>query len=185
MSGNAPNSLPENNRLTNDVEDRLAAKSEELRDAKEEAEIALQQLLELQSRFEQEILNHCDTCRGKDALERELAGANEENELVLIRLHQVQEELSLTVLQHKDEQNKLRKTQQDLEHYFLESRNLNAQLDRQAEKLDWLRDQRELLIRLVLAEGRKLREMMALDARVAVPALRMQGMNWWRQITLR
>lgn len=220
MNGNVPDSLSEINHLINDVEDRLVAKSDELHDAKEEAERSLQQLLEVQSKLEQEILSHCDTCRGKDALERKLAEAKEENELVLLQLHQVQEELELIFLQnkdeqnklraeakqenelvllqlrqaqeelglislqHKDEQKKLRKTQQELEYYFLEYHNLNAQLNRQAEKLAWLRSQRELLIRMVRMQGRRLREMIALDARVAIPMLRLQSMSWWRKITL-
>lgn len=185
MNGNVSGNLSEINQLINDVEERLVAKSDELRDAKEEAERALQQLLEVQSRLEREILNHGDTCRGKDALERKLAEANEENELVLLQLHQVQEELELIFLQQKNDQKRLRKTQQELEHYFLESRNLNVQLNRQAEKLDWLRGQRELLMRMVLVQGRRLRKMMALDARVAIPMLRLQSMSWWRRIILR
>jgi chromosome segregation ATPase len=185
MNGNASDGLSEINQLINDVEERLVAKFDERRDAKDEAERALQQLLEVQSRLEQEILNHVDTCRGKDALERKLAEAKEESELVLLQLHQVQEELELMSLQYKDEQKKLRRTQQDLEYYFLESLNLKAQLNRQADKLDWLRGQRELLMRMVLVQSRRLRKMMALDARVAIPMLRLQSMSWWRRITLR
>lgn len=146
-----------------------------LRDAIEEADRALEQLLEVQSRLELEILNHADACRDKDVLESKLAKANKENELLLMRLQQVQE----------DDREKLRNTQQDLEYYFLECQDLKVQLARHAEKLDWLRGQRELLMRMVGKQSQSLGEMMALGARAAIPMVKFQGLSWWRKITLR
>jgi uncharacterized protein (DUF3084 family) len=87
-------------------------------------------------------------------VKRELANAQEEAELCLLQLHQVQEEL---------------------EYYFLETR-------RQAEKLHWLRGQRELLIRMLRLQGRKLREFMVVDGRIVMPALKRQCQPWWQRI---
>jgi hypothetical protein len=87
-------------------------------------------------------------------VKRALANSQEEAELCLLQLHQVQEEL---------------------ERYFLES-------CRQAEKLHWLRGQRELMIRMVRLQGRKLRGFMAMDGRIALPALKRQSQPWWQRI---
>ncbi|TVS07216.1 MAG: hypothetical protein EA413_01640, partial [Cyanobium sp. PLM2.Bin73] len=97
----------------------------------------------------------------KEGLAEELAYSREEAELCLLQLHQVQEEL---------------------ERYFLKSRDLENQLIRQAEKLHWLRGQRELLIRMARVQGRKLREFMAVDGRIVLPALKRQCQPWWQRI---
>lgn len=94
-----------------------------------------------------------EVIRGKEGLERELSDSREESELLLLQLHQVQEEL---------------------EHYFLENR-------RKDQKLHWLRGQRELLRRMLRLQGHVQQRFLALDGRIALPALRRQVMPWWQR----
>jgi chromosome segregation ATPase len=96
----------------------------------------------------------------KDGLERELIDAREESELLVLQLHQVQEEL---------------------EHYFLQSRDLLKEGHRKDEKLNWLRGQREMLLRMLSLQGRLQQRFITLDARTAFPSILLQVTPWWRR----
>ena len=95
----------------------------------------------------------------KEGLQRELGDAREESELLLLQLHQVQEEL---------------------EHYFLQSRNLLEECRRKDEKLNWLRGQRESLLRMLSQQGRLQQRFITLDARTALPSILRRVIPWWR-----
>ena len=75
----------------------------------------------------------------KEGLERELTDVREDSELLLLQLHQVQKEL---------------------EYYFFENQ-------RKDEKLDWLRAQRESLLRMLGQQARLQQRFITLDARTA------------------
>ena len=95
----------------------------------------------------------------KEGLEGELIDAREESELLLLQLHQVQEEL---------------------EHYFLQSRDLLEECRRKDEKLNWLRGQRESLLRMLSQQGRLQQRFITLDARTALPSILRRVIPWWR-----
>jgi len=95
----------------------------------------------------------------KEGLEKELGDACEESELLLLQLHQVQEEL---------------------EHYFLQSRNLLEECRRKDEKLNWLRGQRESLLRMLSQQARLQQRSITLDARTALPSILRRVIPWWR-----
>jgi hypothetical protein len=128
-------------------------------------------------------------------LEADLADSSKEAELSLLRLHHVQEELEQYFLAKKEierletesrvakkeierlktelimARNERERLEADMR---LESRTLENQLVHQAEKLHWLRGQRELLIRMVRMQGRNQRAFMAVWGRIALYALKPQ-----------
>ncbi len=64
----------------------------------------------------------------------------------------------------------------------LEISSLKLESRRQAARLCRLSIQYELLIRMVRAQSLKLRDFMALDGRIALPALKHQSQPWWQRI---
>ena len=89
----------------------------------------------------------------KEGLQKELGDSREESELLLLQLHQVQEEL---------------------EHYFLQSRDLLVECRGKDEKLNWLRDQRESLLRMLGQQARLQQRFITLNARTALPSILLQ-----------
>ena len=87
----------------------------------------------------------------------------EENELQLLQLHQVQEEL---------------------EHYFLENQRILQDGQRKDDKLNWLRGQRELLLRMVHQQVRLQQRFIALDGRTASPSILRRLAPWWQRLQL-
>ena len=184
-SGDTKDSLQEINKLI----DQLSANTAGLEDLKEEAELALQQLLAAQVQLEEQCLA--------------LKESKEENELILLQLFQVQEELEVTFLDRQEKEAKLKfnrnkcdrleseianvrgeadlfqrqlhRVQEELELYFVDNQ-------RKEDKLSWLRGQRELLIRMLRLQSRVQRRFNALDARTALPAMIRQTMPWWKRI---
>lgn len=96
----------------------------------------------------------------KDEFERDLADAREESELLLLQLRLVQEEL---------------------ENYYLQSGDLLKETHRKDEKLNWLRDQRELLLRMLTLQGSLQQQFITLDARTALPSMLRRVIPWWRR----
>ena len=135
----------------------------------------------------------------KASLEKEYKEEKENAESLLHQLHLVQEELETIFIEKCQKDTELAETTKKLTRsrqkcvkpenserlINQEAAHLRRQLNRQAEKLDWLRGQRQLLMRMVLAQSRKLREMMALNARVCFAVQRSRKMNFLRRITLR
>ena len=145
------------------LEDRyreLREIGEKYRHARETEDESLRHNLEEVRGEKQGLERELGEVRGeKQGLERELIDAREESDLLLLQLHQVQEEL---------------------EHYFLQSRNLLEECRRKDEKLNWLRGQRESLLRMLSQQGRLQQRFITLDARTALPSILRRVIPWWR-----
>jgi len=95
----------------------------------------------------------------KQSLVRELREVREEKEALQRQLYQVQEEF---------------------EQYFLQSSKLLDEGHRKDEKLNWLRGQRHLLLRMLRLQGRLQQRFISLDARIAFPTFPRRAIPWWR-----
>ena len=84
----------------------------------------------------------------KDGVEGELTDVRERSELLSLQLLQVQEELG---------------------YYFRENQVLRQEGQRKDEKLDWLRAQRESLLRMLGQQARLQQRFITLNARTALP----------------
>ena len=153
------------------INNMISDLEEECQDLKDEADLSVAQLQEVQAQLEEVILGHREVYREKVVLEGELAASRDRAELCGRNLNQVQEELE--------------RLQKGLESYILEARSFEFQLSRQDERLTGLRAQRERLIHMIRMQGRLIRHFMAMDARVAMPALKRQVQPWWMRIRLR
>jgi len=141
-------------------ETEVTSLRENLADVRGEKE-GLQRELEEVRGEKEGLQRELEEVRGeKEGLQRELFDAREASELLLLQLHQVEEELK---------------------HYFLQSHNLLEEGHRKDKKLDWLRGQRESLLRLLSQQARLEQRFITLDARTALPSILRQVTPWWRR----
>lgn len=99
----------------------------------------------------------------RQATTGQLHDAREENKLLLLQLHQVQEELR---------------------HYFFENQRILQDGQRKDDKLNWLRGQRELLLRMLHQQVRLQQRFIALDGRTALPSILRRLAPWWQRLQL-
>jgi chromosome segregation ATPase len=98
-------------------------------------------------------------------LQSDLNDSRHEGELLVIQLHQVQEEL---------------------EYYYLESKELEVRLNEKVEGLHRLRGQRKSLIKLAGRQAEIISRLLSLQSRVATPAAiafdRLGGLKWLKAL---
>ena len=134
------NSLAIQSSLTT-LEDRYR----ELREISEKHRQAFAELRTEKDRLENEL---AEVRAVKDGVEGELTDVRERSELLSLQLLQVQEELG---------------------YYFRENQVLRQEGQRKDEKLDWLRAQRESLLRMLGQQARLQQRFITLNARTALP----------------
>ena len=136
LNGHTQDQLQEINQLINDLEaateaqnanvvilrgklavsqQQLETKAAELEDLKEEAELALQQLLAAQVQLEEQCLA--------------IKESKEENELILLQLHQAQEELEDTLLDRQEKEAKLEFNRNKCDRLESEIANIRGEAD--------------------------------------------------------
>ena len=117
----------------------------ELRTEKNRLENALAEVRAVKDAVEREL---AEVRAVKDGVEGELTDVRERSELLSLQLLQVQEELG---------------------YYFRENQVLRQEGQRKDEKLDWLRAQRESLLRMLGQQARLQQRFITLNARTALP----------------
>jgi chromosome segregation ATPase len=105
------------------------------------------------------------TKHDNNRLQSELNDSRHEGELLVIQLHQVQDEL---------------------EYYYLESKELEVRLNEKVEGLHRLRGQRKSLIKLAGRQAEIISRLLSLQSRVATPAAiafdRLGGLKWLKAL---
>jgi chromosome segregation ATPase len=114
-----------------------------------------------------------------DRLQSELNTIHQDNERLQSDLNDSRQEGDLLVMQ-------LHQVQEELEHHYLKSRELEAQLNEQAEKLKRLRGQRKSLIKLLYRQAEIISRLLYLQSRVTTPAAiafdRLGGLKWLKKL---
>ena len=146
------NSLAVQRSLTT-LEDRYR----ELREISEKHRQAFAELRTEKDRLENEL---AEVRAVKDGVERELAEVRAVKDGVEVELTDVRETAELLSLQ-------LLQVQEELGYYFRENQALRQESQRKDEKLNWLRDQRESLLRMLGQQARLQQRFITLDARTA------------------
>jgi chromosome segregation ATPase len=125
--------------------DRLDNELAEVRAVKDGVERELAEVRAVKDGVEREL---AEVRAVKDGVEGELTDVRERSELLSLQLLQVQEELG---------------------YYFRENQVLRQEGQRKDEKLDWLRAQRESLLRMLGQQARLQQRFITLNARTALP----------------
>ena len=125
--------------------DRLENEFAEVRAVKDGVERELAEVRAVKDGVEREL---AEVRAVKDGVEGELTDVRERSELLSLQLLQVQEELG---------------------YYFRENQVLRQEGQRKDEKLDWLRAQRESLLRMLGQQARLQQRFITLNARTALP----------------
>ena len=131
----------------------------ELRTEKNRLENALAEVRAVKDAVEREL---AEVRAVKDAVERELAEVRAVKDGVEGELTDVRERSELLSLQ-------LLQVQEELGYYFRENQVLRQEGQRKDEKLDWLRAQRESLLRMLGQQARLQQRFITLNARTALP----------------
>ena len=153
-SGDTKDSLQEINKLI----DQLSASTAGLEDLKEEAELALQQLLAAQVQLEEQCLalKESKEENGLTLLQLQAAQkqigeqclalkeSKEENELILLQLFQVQEELEVTFLDRQEKEAKLKFNRNKCDRLESEIANVRGEADLFQRQLHRVQEELEL-----------------------------------------
>jgi chromosome segregation ATPase len=131
----------------------------ELRTEKNRLENALAEVRAVKDAVEREL---AEVRAVKDGVERELAEVRAVKDGVEGELTDVRERSELLSLQ-------LLQVQEELGYYFRENQVLRQEGQRKDEKLDWLRAQRESLLRMLGQQARLQQRFITLNARTALP----------------
>jgi chromosome segregation ATPase len=156
--------------------------SRALKESKEENELILFQLHQVQEELETVFLDGREKesklkfNRRKCArLESEVADIRGEADLFRRNCVRLESEVADIRGEADLFRRQLHRVQEELEFYFVDNQ-------RKEEKLAWLRGQRELLIRMLRLQARVQIRFGALDARIALPAMIRQAMPWWKRL---